>query len=114
MATREFQGAGGLRLHLDEPFSPQMEDQIRKGHLVPVTDEHGDGEGEPDSSAQGGDPKAESDGDGPKRPSANSKVDDWRTYAISLGMDEADAAAATKAELQDWVKVAETDSGSGD
>jgi hypothetical protein len=105
--SREFQGAGGLRLHLDEPFSPQVAEQIRKGHLVPVTDDATEEE-----------PVAEPDGQGPddgggelKRPAANAKVDDWRAYAVSLGMSEDEAQASTKAELVDWVDVAE---GSGE
>lgn len=106
MAGREFQGAGGLRLHLDEPYSPQMADQIAKGHLVPVADEAAVEE-EPVVETPLGDGEA-------KRPTANSKVDEWRTYAVSRGMDEVEAAAATKTELQDWVKVADGDGGSGD
>ncbi|WP_420032237.1 hypothetical protein ACN2WE_05085 [Streptomyces sp. cg28] len=56
-----------------------------------------------------------SDGDGAdvKRPNANSKVDDWRAYAVSLGMDEGDAQESTKKELQDWVAVAEGDDPAG-
>ncbi|MFB7707888.1 hypothetical protein [Streptomyces sp. NPDC056105] len=103
---REYQGAGGLRLHLDEPLSPQMEEQVRKGHLVPVEADTPVAEPVEDGTPQ------EPAGDGePKRPTANSKVDDWRAYALSLGMPEDEAAGATKAELQGWVEVAE---GSGE
>lgn len=110
MAAREYQGMGGLRLHLDEPLSDEMAKQVARGHLVPVT-EDGSGSQEEPAEAPQGDP----DGDSPKRPNANSKVDEWRAYAVSLGMDEADAEGATKAELQDWVKVAEDAAGgSGD
>ncbi|MGW0581352.1 hypothetical protein ACWD25_36635 [Streptomyces sp. NPDC002920] len=111
MAAREYQGAGGLRLHLDEPLSDEMAKQVAKGHLVPVVDE---------SPAEEERPKAPvGDGDGAgadvKRPNANSKVDDWRAYAVSLGMPEEEAAPATKADLQDWVKVFEdANGGSGD
>ncbi|MGW4822524.1 hypothetical protein ACWEP4_26910 [Streptomyces sp. NPDC004227] len=100
--AREYQGAGGLRLHLDEPLSPQMADQIARGHLVPVDDE-------PEPAEESA-PEAGEFGDGEqapvKRPSANSKVDDWRAYAVHLGMPEDEAAAATKADLQEWVQVA--------
>jgi hypothetical protein len=109
MAAREFRGAGGLLLHLDEPYSPQMEDQIRKGHLVPV----GGGAVEAEEAESSAEPK----GNGPeaaKKPNANSKVDDWRAYAVSLGMPEEEAADATKSDLQDWVKVADGDDGSGE
>ncbi|MBL3664527.1 hypothetical protein JL475_00505 [Streptomyces sp. M2CJ-2] len=107
MAAREYQGAGGLRLHLDEPLSPQMADQIRKGHLVPVDEEP---EREPVAEA----PEEQASPDGPspapesvKRPNANGKVDDWRAYAVSLGMPEGDAADSTKSDLQDWVATYE-------
>lgn len=105
MAGREYQGAGGLRLHLDEPLSPQMDDQIRKGHLVPVAADASEEEASTEQTPQ------TPAGDEPKRPAANAKVDDWRAYAVSLGMPEDEARAATKAELIDWVDVAE---GSGD
>ncbi|MGW0920089.1 hypothetical protein ACWD3J_13865 [Streptomyces sp. NPDC002755] len=120
MAGQEFQGAGGLRLHLDEPYSPQMADQIAKGQLVPVPASAEEGTAEAETQTPSGpaeDPKVQTggDGDGPKRPNANSKVDEWRTYATSLGMPEEEATAATKVELQDWVKVAESgNGGSGD
>lgn len=104
---REYQGAGGLRLHLDEPVSPQMEDQIRKGHLVPV-------DGEAVEAETPVEPKVDDPGTSVKKPNANSKVDDWRAYAVSLGMPEDEAGDATKADLQEWVKVAEGDGGSGD
>lgn len=44
-------------------------------------------------------------GDYPKpaeQPADSAKVDEWRTYAVTLGMDKADADKATKAELQDY------------
>lgn len=109
MAGREFQGAGGLRLHLDEPYSPQMEEQIRKGHLVPVTDD-----APADEPVTETEPVSPDGGDEPKRPNANSKVDDWRAYAVSLGMSEDEAKASTKADLQEWVEVAETAQAAGE
>ncbi|MFE4420438.1 hypothetical protein [Streptomyces sp. NPDC056817] len=103
--AREYEGSGGLRLHLDEPLSPQMADQIARGHLVPVDDEPAE-ESAPEAGQSG------DDGQAPvKRPNANAKVDDWRAYAVSLGMPEDEAAAATKADLQEWVQVAEDGSG---
>ncbi|MFE9850344.1 hypothetical protein ACFYPN_16240 [Streptomyces sp. NPDC005576] len=39
-------------------------------------------------------------------PSDTAKVDDWRTYAISLGMSASAAETATKRDLQDYVKTA--------
>ncbi|MFE9286710.1 hypothetical protein [Streptomyces olivaceus] len=110
----EYVGSGGLRLHLDEPVSPQIADQIRKGHLVPVADSVPADEPKAQPPA---DPQNETEpgpaDDGPRRPNANSKVDDWRAYAVSLGMSEEDAADATKTELQDWVKVADSETSEG-
>lgn len=104
MAGREYQGAGGLRLHLDEPYFLQMADQIAKGQLVPVDDtqaepaeESSPSEG---ASASAAEPQA-------SKPNANSKVDDWRAYAVSLGMPEEDAAGATKKDCQEYVQVVE-------
>ncbi|MCZ4506919.1 hypothetical protein O3Q52_01585 [Streptomyces sp. ActVer] len=98
MAGREYQGAGGLRLHLDEPLSDEMAKQVARGHLVPVDGEAPELE---ESSAP-----AEPDGDA-KRPNANSPVADWRAYAVSLGMPEEEAATATKKECQEHVQVVE-------
>jgi hypothetical protein len=36
------------------------------------------------------------------RPADGAKVDDWRAYAVHLGMEQADADKATKADLQDY------------
>ncbi|MFJ8929239.1 hypothetical protein ACIRLA_21940 [Streptomyces sp. NPDC102364] len=105
MAGREYQGAGGLRLHLDEPLSPQMAEQVSKGHLVPVSN---DASAEPPATVDPADP------DEPKRPTANAKVDDWRAYAVSLGMSEDEAQSSTKADLQEWVEVAENAQGAGE
>lgn len=103
MAAREYRGAGGLSLHLDEPLSPEMQKQVAAGHLVPV-------EGEAADQEQTETPAATSpvDPDAPvEKPSANAKVDDWRAYAVSLGMSEEDAAAATKKDCQEYVQVIE-------
>lgn len=94
MGTREYQGAGGLRLHLDDPLSPEMEKQVARGHLVPV--EASGSTEEPNS------PAAPSG-----KPATTAKVDDWRAYAVSLGMSEEDAASATKKDCQDYAQVVE-------
>ena len=107
MAGREYVGAGGLRVRLDDPLSPQMADQISKGHLRPVDDTP-----EPEAvDAGASEPSAD---DQVKRPTANSKVDDWRAYAVSLGMSEDEAQASTKADLVEWVEVAENAQGAGE
>ncbi|WP_329616480.1 hypothetical protein OG244_28540 [Streptomyces brevispora] len=97
MVAREYQGAGGLRLHLDEPLSDEMAKQVARGHLVPV--------------ASADEPTESTLTDGVQsplvKPSATSKVDDWRAYAVSVGMPEDAAAEATKKELQEHVQVVE-------
>lgn len=40
------------------------------------------------------------------KPDAAAKVDEWRTYAMKLGLDQARADKATKQELQDYVRDA--------
>jgi hypothetical protein len=102
MAGREYQGAGGLRLHLDEPLSPQMAEQVRKGHLVPVAD---DVAVEPEA------PKTQT---ASERPATNAPVADWRAYAVSLGMSEDEAKTSTKAELTDWAEVADDSKAAGE
>ncbi|MFS4103760.1 hypothetical protein [Streptomyces sp. PD-S100-1] len=60
--------------------------------------------GEPHPTEQTTTPTA-AQGDYPKpaeQPADSAKVDEWRTYAVTLGMDKADADKATKAELQDY------------
>ncbi|MYW34478.1 hypothetical protein [Streptomyces sp. SID2119] len=99
MGIREYQGAGGLRLHLDDPLSPEMEKQVARGHLVPVTDS------EPAAPQESSAPSGRHDV--PKKPAANAKVDTWREYAIALGMDPDQAKDATKSDCQDYAQVVE-------
>ena len=102
MVTREYVGAGGTRLHLDEPLSPQMAEQIAKGQLQPVVASPAD-----PVEATGGAP-GEGLAEGPAaadRPAKSAPVAEWRAYAVARGMSEDDAAAATKAECQDYVQV---------
>lgn len=94
MGAREYQGAGGLRLHLDDPLSPEMEKQVARGHLVPVEASA--------STEELSSPTAPSG-----KPAATAKVDDWRAYAVTLGMSEEDAASATKKECQEYAQVVE-------
>ncbi|MEU2996902.1 hypothetical protein ABZ684_04895 [Streptomyces sp. NPDC006995] len=96
MGAREYQGAGGLRLHLDDPLSGEMAKQVARGNLVPIAD------ASPVKPDGKGDASPEL-----KRPGVNAKVDDWRAYAVSRGMSEDDAATATKQDCQDYIQVAE-------
>ncbi|WP_405699081.1 hypothetical protein OG209_05170 [Streptomyces sp. NBC_01383] len=103
MVAREYQGAGGLRLHLDVPLSDEMAKQVARGHLVPVADAP---KAEPKVA-----PKAEPDpgvaSDVPKKPAANAKAETWQAYAVALGMDPEQAKDATKADCQDYAQVIE-------
>ncbi|WP_103512898.1 hypothetical protein [Streptomyces sp. SM13] len=105
MGTREYQGAGGLRLHLDDPLSPEMEKQVARGHLVPVDAPTG-AEESPDGPAAD-EMSTTSEATASGKPSANAKVDDWRAYAVTLGMSEEDAASATKKDCQEYAQVVE-------
>lgn len=109
MAGREYQGAGGLRLHLDEPLSDEMAKQVARGHLVLV--DGGDSEPEQAETPEEMGPTDPAVQAG--KPSANAKVDDWRAYAVSLGMSKDDAASATKKDCQDYVQVVEDANGDG-
>ncbi|MFG3136124.1 hypothetical protein ACGFZA_07860 [Streptomyces sp. NPDC048211] len=101
MAAREYRGAGGLSLHLDEPLSDEMRKQVDSGHLVPV----GAPEVEPKAKAPA---KQETVvDDAPKRPGANAKAETWQAYAVALGMDPEQAKDATKADCQDYAQVVE-------
>ncbi|MBT3098985.1 hypothetical protein [Streptomyces sp. CBG30] len=105
MGVGEYRGPGGLIVLLDEPLNSEMAKQLSSGHLSRV----------------GGAPKAEGsereDFAGPKpesrpaapegKPAVTAKVDDWRAYAVSLGMSEEDAASATKKDCQEYVQVVE-------
>lgn len=62
-------------------------------------------EGEPYQSGQTTTPTGANNGDFPKQteqPADSAKVDEWRTYAVTLGMEKATADKATKQELQDY------------
>lgn len=108
MATREYQGAGGLRLHLDEPLSDEMRKQIARGHLVLVDDAPKvEAETEPKPEAPAKEEVTVDDGAAPKKPAANAKVDAWREYAVALGMEADQAKDATKVDCQDYAQVVE-------
>ncbi|MET9445348.1 hypothetical protein [Streptomyces sp. NPDC006610] len=68
-------------------------------------------EGEPYKSGGTTTPTTARDDDFPKphaQPADSAKVDEWRTYAVTLGMDQASADKATKAELQDYAAKSST------
>ena len=91
--TREYIGAGGMRLHLDEPLSDEMAKQLANGQLHLVVE----------ASAMEDGQQALPAGGEVDRPAKNASVDKWRAYAAFRGMDGAED--ATKAECQDYVQV---------
>ncbi|MEU0783545.1 hypothetical protein ABZ341_18465 [Streptomyces sp. NPDC006173] len=59
-------------------------------------------------SESGGDSTTPTDATTPEpkpsaQPADNAKVDEWRLYAVSLGMEQDKADGATKKDLQDFV-----------
>lgn len=64
-----------------------------------------------DSSSE---PSAEAPAPDVDKPAKSAPVAEWRAYAVSLGMSEDDAAAATKSECQDYVQVVEDAKGAGE
>jgi hypothetical protein len=75
-----------------------------KGYAEQVGDPYPSGETTTPTGADGDYPKPT------EQPADSAKVDEWRTYAVTLGMEKASADKATKAELQDY--VAKTTAGS--
>lgn len=119
MAAREYVGAGGMRLHLDEPLSPEMAAQVDSGALRLA----GDGEPlfDPDREVQpqvvqnGADaPAATRVGlnvpGAPERPDRDAHAGAWATYAVRLGLLATKASTMSKQQLIEWVQAVEADS----
>ncbi|MEU0098255.1 hypothetical protein [Streptomyces sp. NPDC006267] len=99
MGAGEYRGPGGLVVLLDEPLNSEMTKQLSSGQLSRVGNAS-----EPEATVAPGpaDPDA-----AVAKPAAAAKVDDWKVYAVSLGMSEDDAATATKKDCQEYVQVVE-------
>ncbi|WP_097930848.1 MULTISPECIES: hypothetical protein [unclassified Streptomyces] len=99
MGAGKYRGPGGLVVLLDEPLNSEMAKQLSSGQLSRVG-------GAPESEAA---EKPESSGPdvAVAKPAAAAKADDWKAYAVSLGMSEEDAATATKKDCQEYVQVIE-------
>lgn len=94
-------GEGGAVQAYDLPLRPAFADAVAAGRLVTV-DEDGNPIDSDVADAAGTPEPEDSDGrDG--TPAKSAKVDDWRSYAITLGGDEDTVAAMTKAEVIAWV-----------
>ncbi|KOX32800.1 hypothetical protein ADL07_11550 [Streptomyces sp. NRRL F-4707] len=116
MVAREYVGAGGMRLHLDEPLAPEMAAQVDRGELRLVED--GEPLFDPDRSVQpqviqhGADaPAATRVGRNvrlaPDRPEPDDHAGTWATYAVSLGLLATKASTMTKSQLIEWVEAVE-------
>ncbi|MFJ3601917.1 hypothetical protein ACIPVA_03880 [Streptomyces anulatus] len=105
MAAGTYRGPGGLVVLLDEPLASEMAKQVSSGQLSRV-------DGAVDSEAVDS-PEPAAPNVVTEKPAATAKVDDWRAYAVTLGMSEDDAATATKKECQEYVQVVEDANGEG-
>lgn len=121
MASREYEGTGGLRLTLDDPLSPEMAKQVATGKLHPV-------DGKP-VDVEAGDKSlvvvhgSEADtvnrvGDHRRAPGAKPGEDalpgEWATYAVALGLNANQAATLSLTQLQQWVDAHEKALGEGE
>ncbi|MFJ6729375.1 hypothetical protein ACIQPQ_31185 [Streptomyces sp. NPDC091281] len=114
MAAREYIGAGGMRLHLDEPLSPEMAAQFDKGELRLADD--GEPLFDPDRSMQpqviqhGTDaPAATRVGRNtpgvPELPDRDAHAGAWATYAVRLGLLATKASTMSRQQLIEWVQA---------
>ncbi|MET9444991.1 hypothetical protein [Streptomyces sp. NPDC006610] len=105
-----------MRLHLDEPLSPEMAAQVDKGELRLAED--GDPLLDPDRTVEpqviqnGADaPAATRVGrnvhSAPERPDADAHPGAWATYAVSLGLLATKASTMSKPQLIEWVQAVE-------
>lgn len=119
MAAREYVGAGGMRLHLDEPLTPEMAAQVDRGELrlaedgEPLLDP--DRAIEPQVIQHGADaPAATRVGrnvqDAPARPDRDAHAGAWATYAVRLGLLATKAATMNRQQLIEWVHAVEAES----
>ncbi|MFD8545652.1 hypothetical protein [Streptomyces sp. NPDC059649] len=111
MAGREYQGLSGLRLHLDEPLSPQMARQVARGQLVPVSGEAPDvQDGDKSLVVVHGSEARTVDRVGVHVPDAGDRPsgDDPRelaTYAVRRGLLADHASTMTANQLREWLEA---------
>ncbi|MEU0354968.1 hypothetical protein [Streptomyces cyaneofuscatus] len=121
MAAREYVGAGGMRVLLDEPLDPMMAAQVNRGELRLAED--GDPLLDPDHKVlpqviqHGADaPAATRVGrnvhGAAERPEPSDHTGAWATYAVRLGLLATKASTMSHQQLLEWVDaVEETDTG---
>lgn len=121
MTAREYVGAGGMRVLLDEPLDPMMAAQVARGELRLAED--GDPLLDPDQAVlpqviqHGADaPAATRVGKNvhgtPEKPEPGDHTGAWATYAVRLGLLATKASTMSRQQLVEWVDaVEETDTG---
>ncbi|MDX2800087.1 hypothetical protein [Streptomyces scabiei] len=117
---REYEGTGGLRIHLDDPPTPEMAKQIAKGALRPVDGKDADVEagnkalvvvdGADATTASRVGVHRRSPGE---KPGDDATAGQWATYAVALGMESTQASTLSLAQLQEWVAEHEKALGEG-
>lgn len=120
MGAREYQGAGGLRFHLDDPLSAEMKFQIATGKITPVSGQAPDVEaGDKSLVVEHGSEATTADRVGVHRrspgdrPGVNAGAGEWATYAVALGLLADHAYSLSQAQLQEWVQAHEDALGEG-
>lgn len=118
MVAREYVGAGGMRIHLDEPLEPMMAAQVDRGELRLVKD------GEPRFDADRGvEPQVVQNGADapaatrvglnvpgvPERPDRDSHAGAWATYAVRLGLLATKASTMSKGQLMEWASAVQVE-----
>lgn len=120
MASREYEGPGGLRLTLDDPLHPEMAKQVARGHLRPVDGKPVDVEAgdkslvvvhgaEADTVNRVGDHRRAPG----ERPGDDAHAGEWATYAVALGLNADQASTLSVTQLQEWVDAHEEALGEG-
>lgn len=120
MASREYEGTGGLRLTLDDPLSPEMATQVATGKLHPVDGKPADAYvgdkslvvrhgSEADTVNRVGDHRSAPGA----RPADDAHPGEWATYAVALGLNAVQASTLTATQLREWVEAHEDALGDG-
>lgn len=120
MASREYEGTGGLRLTLDDPLTPEMAKQVATGKLHPVDGKTADVEAgdkslvvvhgsEADTVNRVGDHRRAPG----EKPGDDASAGQWATYAVALGLNATQASTLSLTQLQEWVEAHEDALGEG-
>jgi hypothetical protein len=120
MGGREYQGAGGLRVHLEEPLTAEMKEQIATGKLTVVSGQAPDVEaGDKSLVVVHGSEATTVDHVGVhrrapgERPRPFASAGEWATYAEALGLVGGQACVMSQTQIQEWVQAHEDALGEG-